>query len=318
MRKVSIIIPVYNVEQYVNECLYSVGIQTIADDIECIIVDDCGQDRSMDIVDEYINGYKGNVFFKVLRHDKNSGLSAARNTGIRAAKGEYLYFLDSDDTITPNCIELMFKCAEFHKADLVQSFFSTEYAYQNVLFNIHHPDFIEDAGEVKRTLLNCNVNPVTAANRLVKTSLFREHELYFREGIIHEDNHWTFFLAKYVSRMAYCKEKTYFYRVTSGSIMNEKNIQKEIHSYNVRLMDYIQNIDSMERGAQMKYIFDELRIMVYNKFYDSNNIIRNTVRQLKSKSTYSESMLLSLWYFTKDKDWLNRKVAHGLIRLYNK
>lgn len=66
MRKVSIIIPVYNVEQYVNECLYSVGIQTIADDIECIIVDDCGQDRSMDIVDEYINGYKGNVFFKVL------------------------------------------------------------------------------------------------------------------------------------------------------------------------------------------------------------------------------------------------------------
>lgn len=97
--RVSIIIPIYNVEPYILECLQSVDKQTIGDDIECILVDDCGTDNSVLVAEDFIKSYNGRVHFTLIHHQKNGGLSAARNTGIHAAHGEYLYFLDSDDTI---------------------------------------------------------------------------------------------------------------------------------------------------------------------------------------------------------------------------
>ena len=104
---ISIVIPIYNVEPYILECLQSVDKQTIGDDIECILVDDCGTDNSVLVAEDFIKSYEGRVHFTLIHHQKNGGLSAARNTGIHAAHGEYLYFLDSDDTIKNNCIELL-------------------------------------------------------------------------------------------------------------------------------------------------------------------------------------------------------------------
>ena len=94
--KVSIIIPIYNVAPYIKRCLQSVADQTYKD-IECILIDDCGSDNSINLAKEFIYDYKGNILFTILHHEENKGLSAARNTGLRYAKGEYVYFLDSDD-----------------------------------------------------------------------------------------------------------------------------------------------------------------------------------------------------------------------------
>ena len=91
--KVSIIIPVYNVENYLVRCLDSVTAQT-CQDIECILVDDCGNDHSVQIAEDYIQTYQGPIVFKFLHHTKNRGLAAARNTGIDAATGDYLFFPD--------------------------------------------------------------------------------------------------------------------------------------------------------------------------------------------------------------------------------
>ena len=99
----SIIIPIYNVEPYILECLQSVANQTIEDKLECILVDDCGTDNSVSVAEEFLKTYSGAIHFELLHHQKNGGLSAARNTGVRASHGEYLYFLDSDDTIIPRC-----------------------------------------------------------------------------------------------------------------------------------------------------------------------------------------------------------------------
>ena len=107
--KITIVVPVYNVEPYIEDCLKSVAEQTYKGDIECIIVDDCTPDGSCAIIEHFINEYNGSIDFKLLHHTKNRGLSAARNTGIGAATGEYIYFLDSDDEITPECIELLTK-----------------------------------------------------------------------------------------------------------------------------------------------------------------------------------------------------------------
>jgi glycosyltransferase involved in cell wall biosynthesis len=79
------------------------------EDIEIILVDDCGQDKSMEVADRVIQNHKNGYKVTVLKHQQNKGLSEARNTGIKAATGDYLYFLDSDDEITLDCIETLVK-----------------------------------------------------------------------------------------------------------------------------------------------------------------------------------------------------------------
>ena len=95
MKDISIIIPIYNVEKYVAECLNAVISQTYDHSkIECILVDDCTPDNSMVIVNEIIGKYNGEMTFNIIGHEQNLGLSAARNTGIEAAAGKYIYFID--------------------------------------------------------------------------------------------------------------------------------------------------------------------------------------------------------------------------------
>lgn len=96
--KISIIVPIYNVEKYIKSCIDSI-IQQDYPNIECIFVNDCTQDKSMIIVNNCLNKYKGSIEFKIINHENNLGLSAARNTGVKRSTGDYLYFLDSDDEL---------------------------------------------------------------------------------------------------------------------------------------------------------------------------------------------------------------------------
>ena len=104
---VSIIIPVYQVEAYIEDCLRSVINQTYTGSLECVVVDDCGSDRSMELALGMIAAYTGPIRFEVVRFERNRGLSAARNAGLEHATGDYVFFLDSDDEISENCIELL-------------------------------------------------------------------------------------------------------------------------------------------------------------------------------------------------------------------
>ena len=103
---ISVIIPVYNVEKYIIRCLESVKQQSYKD-YEVILVDDCGQDNSIGLAKDYLEkNFPANSH--IITHDCNKGLSAARNTGILAATGEFIYFLDSDDAITNDCLSLLY------------------------------------------------------------------------------------------------------------------------------------------------------------------------------------------------------------------
>ena len=117
--KITIVIPVYNVERYIEDCLSSVAAQTYKEEIECILVNDCTPDDSCTVIDNFIKKYNGNIEFKLLHHNKNRGQSAARNTGIDAATGDYVYFLDSDDEIVPDTIELLAAPLKERKYDFI-------------------------------------------------------------------------------------------------------------------------------------------------------------------------------------------------------
>lgn len=115
MPKVSICVPVYNVEQYIGRCIESIQNQTMLD-IEIIFVNDCTPDNSMEIVRKYAEMDSRIV---IIEHDENHGLMVARKSGYRAAVGEYITFLDSDDTLPSNAIEDLYSAAKNNDADIV-------------------------------------------------------------------------------------------------------------------------------------------------------------------------------------------------------
>lgn len=116
---ISVIIPVYNVEKYVERCILSIMSQTCTESVECIVVNDCTPDNSMKIVEKMVSGYKGQIQFKLLYHEHNRGIAAVRNTGLDAASGDYIIYIDSDDYCEPDMLERMYAKAVEEDADIV-------------------------------------------------------------------------------------------------------------------------------------------------------------------------------------------------------
>lgn len=321
MKRVSVIVPVYNVEAYIEECLTSVANQTAGGDIECIIVDDKGTDRSIYIAEQFIESNKGNteVDFKIIYRESNGGLSAARNTGIKAAIGEYLYFLDSDDTIVPQCIERLLDLADkYGGVDLLPALYIRENDEMSQFGKHSFPEFSDDRELIKRSLLDYDKIPVTAANRLVRRELILENKLFFKEGIIHEDNYWTFFLAKYVQRMAFCAEKLYYYRETCGSITTAKNREKEIKAYSTIVNDFIDNIDDFESGAQKRTILLYLLIIKDNKYYKSQYDFDKLNIHFNNYNNFIELLLLKIIFKLPINSFFYKKTLNILQKIYLK
>ncbi len=156
MVNVSIIIPIYNVEPFIEECVNSVLNQTMTENIECILVDDCGSDKSFEVAESIIATYKGDIKFKLIRHEVNKGLSCARNGGVNAAEGKYIFFIDSDDYIMNDCIETLWALAnKYPEADMVCSTSLSLNGKQNEDFHLchtkHHlPEFSNDVKFIRR------------------------------------------------------------------------------------------------------------------------------------------------------------------------
>ena len=232
--KVSIIIPVFNVSQYIKRCLQSVAAQTYTD-IECILVDDVGTDNSINLAQGYINNYKGDIAFTILRHEKNKGQSAARNTALHYANGDYIYFLDSDDAITPDCIEELISLAiKYPDAAFAQgNFLDKEGNISNYGWNCHLPEYCNKHNDIEEYILSTVVT--SACNKVIKKSFLTEHELYFPEGIIHEDMYWSFFLAKHTKSASFLNKGTYIYYLNNNSTMTSISNQARIKRFSSRL-----------------------------------------------------------------------------------
>jgi len=313
--KISIIVPVYNVEQYILECLRSVANQTMTDGIECILVDDCGHDNSVQIAEKFIKEYSGRIKFSFIHRRKNGGLSAARNTGICAAKGEYLYFLDSDDEITPNCIELMYSHVIRHpKVILVQgSFYENDNEF-SLFSDFPFPEYSEDLKQIKSYLLTYSGDIVGAQSRLIRTDFIKTHNLFFKEGIIHEDNYWTYFLAKKVTSMAFEGVRTYYHRYNPTSITGNVNVEKEAIAYRTIIEDFCVNIDSFLRGRQKELILNTLLTPVKNQYFDA--VESKQIIACFAKQNNILEKFLFLFYLSLGDGYFKTKVLHLLLRLY--
>lgn len=256
---VSIIVPVYGVEPYIRRCLLSVITQTVTDGVECIIVNDCTLDNSMSIVDDVLSSYHGNIQFRIINRECNGGLSAARNTGINAATGKYLYFLDSDDSIKPTCLQNLLQT--FNKYPKSEIVFAGAKATSNGFEYLEMEDksiaeYSENQTYIKRNMLQAHYPP-TAWNKLIRRDWLVRNHLYFKEGLLYEDDYWTFYAAKLVKSCAVCKCNTYIYNIRSGSITqapSRKNIESRIFS----ALDFIDHIDQLCKRQQLSFIYKML------------------------------------------------------------
>lgn len=230
---ISIIIPIYNVAPYVEQCLQSVASQICQGDMECLLIDDCGTDESMDICERFIASYNGPISFRIIHHEHNRGLSAARNTGIDAAKGEWIFFIDSDDSITPDCIQKMVDAAEqTPDVDMVMGQINVIGA--DLHWDSFGPPGIHTDGFIEKA---CTYKIYTMAwNRLLSWKFIVENKLYFVEGLLHEDILWSVQVACKLRKMVAIPEKTYNYLVRENSIQtNKSKAFHQMHLGNVKI-----------------------------------------------------------------------------------
>ncbi len=221
--KFSVIIPVYNVEAYLRACLDSVLNQTF-EDWEAICVNDGSTDNSASILEE--NGQKDGRF-KIV-NQPNGGLSAARNTGLKSATGEYVLFLDSDDWLESNALE---KVSEsLADEDMLcfsgRRFFEKEGRY-------HEADQLKPQ-EYTAGMDYYNANALAVRDfafvcvvlRAYKREFLLSHDLWFKEGIFHEDNLFTPFACYYAEKVKVINDCLYDYRVRANSITTTGNVKR--------------------------------------------------------------------------------------------
>jgi len=251
MVSISIIIPIYNVEPYIAECLQSVMRQTYRGPMECILVDDCGTDSSMEVAEKVIAGYAGPIGFKILHHEHNRGLSAARNTGMDAAIGEYVYFLDSDDWISDDCIEELAKPLQEEKVDIVVGDY-VSVGFPPCTIKLSLPEGKYHEKEFAKTFCNGGVY-VMAVNKLYGKEFMYKYQLRFEEGKIHEDEILAFELSCLEKTFYVVKSVTYNYRIRENSIMTGADQVKKANGY----IGILQSVAAkVQRYSRIEGIYD--------------------------------------------------------------
>lgn len=252
---ISIIVPVYNVERYVHTCIQSI-INIPIDSFEILLVDDGSTDSSGVICDSYDKEYQNIHVY----HQKNQGLSAARNKGIKEAKGEYLLFIDSDDYVDSEIIiEMIRKVKDNPQLDVI--FLSGVKVFKDGEQELLDQPFDRNCivnksnQEVLNYLAGLKKYPGSACTKLVKKDLIGKHEIYFEYGKTSEDLKWCLEVFLNASKFDVINRVYYFYRQERvGSITNSYN-EKKLSCLIEIIKDCCMLAEKHEKAQQAIYSF---------------------------------------------------------------
>lgn len=318
MAKISIIVPVYNIEKYLENCVESILNQTFKD-LEIILVDDGSTDNSGKICDIYKHKDKR---IKVI-HKENGGLSSARNCGIEIASGEYIGLVDSDDYIHPQKYEILYKNAIKYSSDIVVSSYKSVYTTSDL--ELYNPIKIE--GEIT------NYTSLEAQEELYKeksldfsiswTKLYKKclfDNLRYEVGRIYEDEFMIHKILHKSKIITYVPAKLHFYYQREGSIMHSKYSIKNLDEiyYKMDRADFYREvgIENLVHKAECEYI-NELFFQYFKAKNELNNIdnqLKNIRRDFKYRLKY---LLKNPMYNKKEKLlWIVFYIYPYLYELY--
>ncbi|WP_314110811.1 glycosyltransferase [uncultured Granulicatella sp.] len=233
---ISVIVPVYNVEEYLEECLESIKRQTYTD-IEVILVNDGSIDRSKEICERYC---EKDSRFKLVNQE-NKGLSGARNRGMLESKGEFISFVDSDDVLKEDMLEQLMKQMTSEDIDIVECWYTNE----KQELELSTPKNVKTIfqGDSKEALVSLCKDNIVRLNAVAK--LFRRQVIInfpFLEGLFYEDVYGGIGILKHIRKMVKINYIGYYYRVRQGSIMNRE--------FNIKNLDLFTICDKLEQLYQ--------------------------------------------------------------------
>lgn len=205
---ISIIVPVYNVEKYIERCLRSIMNQTHTEGVECILINDCTPDNSIKIAEKLIHEYKGNISFRIISHEQNRGIATVRNTGIKEAQGTYIQYIDSDDYIDSNMLYEMYNEAIKTDADIVITDYYDTFR-QKEIRNVQK--IPSDVHEILSHLLQHQIS-WSIRNKLYKKEIFIRNNIVLPENIFYgEDLLLNVFVLHYTKKVSYIPKAYYHY-----------------------------------------------------------------------------------------------------------
>ncbi len=259
--KISVIMPVYNVQDYILRAMDSLINQTFKD-FEILVINDGSKDNSIKKILDNYDDDRIKIIYK-----KNGGQASARNMGVNYAKGCYLFFMDSDDFIAPNTLELMYKEALKGNYEIVYCDYYKYYSDTNkeVIPMIQHYD-----ADNPKSFVTAMPSPW---GRLIKRKLYLQNDIKFLEGYIHEDNAIIPYLAALTTKSSYLKEPLYYYVQREESSLNSKTYDKRWEDIFVSLehlkKKFVSNNLINEYHSELEYIYIEYLLHAPNlKFLD--------------------------------------------------
>lgn len=259
--KVSVIIPAYNVEKYLEECLVSIINQTLKD-IEIIIINDGSTDKTLDVIELYKKKDDRIIVFD----KENEGQSVARNIGLSLSRGEYIYFMDSDDYIEKDTLELCYKKSIDEDLDFVlfdsDVFFETkelEKKYQNYKKNREKKlsNQILVGTEVLKKLYKTKKYGASVCVTFIKKKYLDKNNLKFYPKIIHEDELFTFLLFYKAKKVNYIEKKFFKRRLRDNSTMTQKKSEKNTKGYLV-VAEELCKLKSTEEYENKKILINKM------------------------------------------------------------
>ena len=317
--KVSVIVPIYNVERFIVRCVESLLSQTLKE-VELIFVDDATPDRSIELLQETIDGFperKG--WIQILRHPENKGLPAARNTGLAAASGQYVFHCDSDDFVEPDMLEALYATANGQNADIVWCdwYLSFEKNERYML----QPSFFSAIDAIKAMLsgrMKFNV-----WNKFVKRSLYVDHGIEFPSGYGMGEDMTMIMLFAYAKKIVYVPKAFYHYVKTNSTAFSQTYSARHLIElkYNVsRIEQFIHHLYQQKLDKEITFLKldvkfpfllsnDSAKYLLWKEWYPEANAFI-----MKNKQISFRSRLLQ-WCACRNQFWAVRLYAFLLNRV---
>lgn len=272
MKKVSIIVPVWNVEKYLPKCLDSLVNQTL-EDIEIIIVNDESPDNSQKIIDRYLKKYPHKV--KALTQ-KNGGQGSARNYGLEHAEGEYVGYVDSDDYIELDMYEKMYNNAKENKFDIVFCYYNIVFENNNMINS--EKLFLKD-NDAKT---NAFFNNVGVCNKIYKRELLKD--IKFKSKVWYEDLAFTCKVIMNAKKIGFINEGLYNYLQRDGSTMNNNNIKR-----NLEILDAFDDVlDYINENKKLDKYYSQIEFLAIYHIY-----IAAVVRVINAKNVKDRKKIIN-------------------------
>lgn len=276
MAKISIIIPCYNVEQYIDRCLYTITNQTIGiNNLEIILVNDASTDSTLEKLYSWEKMYPDNIM--VVTYDKNIRQGGARNVGMQYATSEYIGFVDSDDWIELDMYEKLYLVAQENNCDVVKCKFERNTEWVETKAQESDSEIIKYTFEKKGDWYDHNIDYVGVNGEfggiwcgLYRREVIVENNLLFPEGIAYEDNYWVIVLSMYIKDMYIIDRVMYHY------FNNEKSTIHDISRINDRLKIELAIVDEYKRVGAFDLFYDKIQDGFLGRYFLNTIFIIST------------------------------------------